>query len=57
MEMGGAFAKVAAGAGRDFLQEFASAMMGSFKIAAGIVVAVIALGLLLLAAYLITKKK
>lgn len=57
MGMGWAFAKVAADASKDIFREFTSAMMGSFKIAAGIVFAVIALGLLLLAAYLLTKKK
>lgn len=55
--MGGAFAKAAAGTGGEILKEFTSAMVGSFRIAAGIVLAAILLGLLLLGAYLLTKKK
>lgn len=57
MDMGGAFAKVAASSGKDMVREFTSAMMGSLKIAAGIVFVVILLGLLLLGAYLVLRKK
>jgi len=55
--MGGALAKMAADSGKDIVHEFTSAMMGSFKIAAGIVFAVILLGLVVLGAYLILKRR
>lgn len=44
-------------AGKDVFREFYSAVLGSFKIAAGMMMAAIVLGLLLLAAYLLLRKK
>ncbi|MEW5996210.1 MAG: hypothetical protein AB1657_01295 [Candidatus Micrarchaeota archaeon] len=55
--MAGGLLNAARDAGKDMLQEFYSAVLGSFKVAAGIALAAIALGLLLLTLYLLTKKK